>query len=229
MREIFKSIGLLLVLIFFSNFALVLPDFVGGEQTSFGAVGGTLFYVLFSLGPIIAFILLDLGVIDVYALPLSDIFDHCMNFVLYLLVVISSFIFPHTGSAMICAISFIMTAFIMLFPLHLFYTDIVKFILKVENRFLYNLSPIVLGGIIVFSIVFAYAFGPQEIYLPGDLLLSCGTYTIMDIAVPNLCILSALGFAVFLVYDFTVSRWITKLIENYKYNSRGNGRSRKYR
>lgn len=230
MKEIVKSIGILFGLIFLSNFVGVLPDYVDGQSTSFGAVGGNLFYVLFCFVPIIIFILLDLDIIDVYSLPFSDILDQCMDFVLYLSVLISSFIFPYTGSALTNAVSFIMTVFIVLFPLYLFYTDIVRIKLRVENKFVNRYLPsVVFGGLIVLSIVLAYALGPQGIYLPGDLSLSFGTYTVMGIAIPNLYFLSVGGIVLYFVYSLISYRVIPMFIPSQSYNYTGNARSSKHR
>ena len=230
MKEIFRSIGLLIVLLFSSSFVGALPDFVDAERTVFGAVEGHLFYVFFGIVPIVILLLLDLQLISVYSLPFSDILDMCMDYVLYITVLISSFVLPHTGSALTSAFSFIMTVFILLFPLHLFYTDIVRFKLKVKNRFLYSYLPLVVfGGLIVLSIVLAYTLGQQGIYLPGDLSLSFGTYTIMDITVPNLYFLSVGGIVLYWLYELIFAQVISHFIPKQSYNNRGNGRSHKRR
>ena len=230
MSEIAKSIGILTGLVILSNFLTVVPDFSAGESIVFSEAGGNLFFILFGLAPIIILILLDLDIINVYSLPFSDILDGGVRYLTYISVLVSGFVFPYYSSALSNAISFVMALFVILFPLYLFYDDIIRFKLQVENRFIRNYLPsAVFFGLIVFSIVYAYGFGQQELYLPGDLLFSLGTYTILDIAVPNLVILSLCGIVLFIIYEITLSPLIYMFLKTNKYNRRGGKGSQRRR
>ena len=220
MKEIFRSIAILIGLIVAGNLIMLIPDHANGEWISYGDVG-SVFSVFLGVVPMVIFILLDLDIIDVYSLPFSDLLDHCMTYVVYILAMIASICWSCFDSAITNAISFILTVFITLFPLYLFYDFIVRVKLRVKNKFInYYLAATVFGGILVLSIAAAYLLASSGIYLPGDLYLSLGLESYLDgfITIPTLYLYSFIGTVIFFLY-YTISGFIARVLhpEEYKY------------
>ena len=113
------------------------------------------------------------------------------------------------------------TVFIVLYPLYLFYDDIIRIRLRVKNRFINRYLPLaVFGGVIVLSIAFAYLLAPTGIYLPGDMYLAFGEESYLDglITIPTLYIYSLIGSVIFFLY-YTISGFLMRVFnrQEYKY------------
>ena len=220
MKEIFRSIAILVGLIVAGSLITMIPDYANGEWISYGGVGSVL-SVFLGIVPVVIFILLDLDIIDVYSLPFSDILDYCMNYVMYILVMIASICWSSFDSAITNAISFILAVFIVLFPLYLFYDDIVRVRLRVNNRFIKRYLPAaVFGGVIILSIAFAYMLAESGVYLPGDFYLSFGEESYLDgfITIPTLYLYSFIGTVIYFLY-YKISGFIARIRnpQEYKY------------
>lgn len=221
MKEILRSIVILIALIAFGNLILLIPDYANGEWVSYGDTG-SLFSVLLGLIPIIILILLDIDAINVYSLPFSDIFDHCMGYVIYILVIISSLVWSSFDSALTNAISFIMAIFIFIFPLYLIYDEFVRVKFRVKNIFINRyLFVAVCGGLIVLSIGAAYLLALFDTYLPGDIFLSLGETEIMDgfITIPTFYLISIVGTLIYIVY-YALTSFVASTLKpkkQYKY------------
>ncbi len=226
MKEIFRSIGILIALIALGSFVPMIPDFADGAWTNFGAAGGSLFAILFGLIPIILFILLDTGVIDVYSLPFSDILDEGVKYLLYISVLITSLTCSVFTSALTNAISLVLTLFVVLFPIYLLYDEIVRMKIRVKNEFLSSrLVPLVFGGAIVLPIALAYLLALAGVYLPGDIFLSLGVESYFGdlVTLPALYFYSIIATLAFIVYSTVICRIIGmfKPKTKYKYATYG--------
>ena len=146
MKAILCNIAILIGLIIFGNLLLLIPDYTNGTWVDFGAAGGDIFIVLLGLIPIIVFILLDLSIINVYSLPLSDLLDEGIKYVMYILVFVVSIVCSSFNSSLNNALSLILAVFVMLFPLYVFYDNIVRSKLRVQNKFVSEYLPAVVFG-----------------------------------------------------------------------------------
>ena len=222
MRYILKSIALLLGLILLWNLILLIPDFADGDWTSFGD-NGNAFIVMFGIIPIVAFLLLDLDLIDIYSLPFSGTFEYGIPGIIYLSTAITSIVCSCFESSLGNALSFALTVFVLLFPVHLFYNKLVRD--KIKNRFINRYLPtIIFGGTIVVSIVLSYILACFDTYLPGDMMLCLGETSLIDgsITVPTLydyAFIAAGGYVVYLLGESLVRSVINSFRpkKEYKY------------
>lgn len=222
MKEIFRSIGILIALVVLGSLVSNIPDYADGAWTKFGAAGGSIFSVFFGLIPIILIILLDLNAIDVYSLPFSDILDEGIKYLLYISVIVTSVTCSTFTSSLTNALSIVLTLFVVLFPLYLFYDDIVRIKIRTKNVFLdKRLVPLVFSMAIVLPIGLSYLLALFSVYLPGDMFLWFGTESYLDgfITLPNLYMYSIGACLVYFVYANIVCRIIYKFMpkKEYKY------------
>lgn len=205
MKYILKSIGLLIGLVLLWNLILLIPDFADGDWTKFGE-NGNAFLVIFGLVPIVILILLDLDKIDIYALPFSGTFEYGVPGIMFISTAITSITCSCFDSSLGNAFSFILTIFILFYPIHLFYKKLIRN--KVKNQFIKdNLFAIIVGGLMVVSIVLSYILACFDTYLPGDMLLSLGETSIIDglVTIPTLYIYPFIGAVLYVVYLFIES------------------------
>lgn len=220
MKEIFRSIGILLALIALGSVVPMIPDLSEGAWTTFGAAGGSLFTVLFGLIPIILFILLDTDLINVYSLPFSDILDEGVKYLLYISVIITSITCSVFTSALTNALSLVLTLFVVLFPIYMFYDDIVRMKLRTRSKFLSRkLVPLVFCGAVVLPIALSYLLALLGVSLPGDLFLSLGVDNYFGdlITLPTLYFYSIVATLAFLAYDVVICRIIGMFKPKTKY------------
>ncbi len=216
MKLIFKSIGILIGLIFFAWLISLVPVYVNGTWVSYGEAG-SLLPIFLGLIPIIIFILLHLDIIDVYSLPFSDLFDVIYHVIIYILVIVTSCLWSSFESSLSNAISLILTVFIILYPLYLFYDDIVSIKLrrKIKSRFLKIYLPaVVFGGVIVLLIGLSYFLTLFDVYLPGNAYLLLGVCSDF-LPIPILYVISIGATILFFLYNKIF--YLFKPKKEYKY------------